>query len=208
MQRLFDLTLALTGLIVTLPLTLLIVIALLLFDFGNPFFVHRRVGQEGKEFGLIKFRTMRRNAGGVGLTVARDARITLIGRILRRLKLDELPQLLNVAAGQMAIVGPRPETPEFVGRYDAAQREILKYKPGLTDPASLKYRFEEKLLAKFADPVDVYIKTILPDKIALSLAYQERRTIWSDVGIIVRTILAILGSQRATKTLDKNGLAA
>ncbi|MCC6964098.1 MAG: sugar transferase [candidate division Zixibacteria bacterium] len=208
MQRLFDLTLATLGLLVTLPLTLLIVLALLLFDFGNPVFVHRRVGREGEEFGLIKFRTMRRNAGGVGLTVARDARITPIGRILRRLKLDELPQLLNVAAGQMAIVGPRPETPEFVAGYDAAQREILRYKPGLTDPASLKYRHEEKILAKFADPVDVYIKTILPDKIALSLAYQKRRTIWSDVGIIVRTILAISRSHRATKTLDKNGLAA
>ncbi len=196
MQRVLDLTLALLGLLVTLPLTLLTLLALLLFDFGNPLFVHRRVGRAGKEFGLVKFRTMRRNAGGVGLTVARDARITPIGRILRRLKLDEMPQLLNVVAGQMAIVGPRPETPEFVARYDVAQREILKYKPGLTDPASLKYRYEEKTLAKFADPVDVYIETILPDKIAISLAYQKRRTILSDLGIVARTILAILRPHR------------
>lgn len=191
MRSSLDFALALIGSILTAPIWLLCLLALLLFDFGNPFFVHRRVGLNGREFGLIKFRTMRARQNGGSLTVAGDARITGIGRLLRRLKLDELPQLLNVLAGQMAIVGPRPETPDFVAKYTPGQSAILATKPGLTDPASLKYRHEEKILAKFADPVDAYKRVIMPDKIALSLDYQRRRTTLSDLTIIMRTIVAI-----------------
>jgi lipopolysaccharide/colanic/teichoic acid biosynthesis glycosyltransferase len=194
MRRLFDFGAALIGLLLTSPIWLVCLLALLLLDFGNPFFVHRRVGQGGREFGLVKFRTMRTSSRGANVTVAGDVRITPVGRVLRRLKLDELPQLLNVLAGQMSIVGPRPETADFVASYTNEQRKILAYKPGLTDPASLKYRHEEKILAKYPDPVDAYKSIVMPDKIVVSLDYQRRRTFVSDLTIIIRTIIAIFRS--------------
>ncbi len=194
MRRLVDLAAALLGLLLTSPIWLVCLLALLLLDFGNPFFVHRRVGQGGREFGLVKFRTMRRSSRGANVTVAGDTRITPVGRVLRRLKLDELPQLLNVLTGQMSIVGPRPETADFVAVYTNEQRRILAFKPGLTDPASLKYRHEEKILAKYPDPVDAYKSIVMPDKIAVSLDYQQRRTFVSDLTIILRTIIAIFRS--------------
>ncbi len=194
MRRLLDLAAALLGLLLTSPIWLVCLLALPLFDSGNPFFVHRRVGQGGREFGLVKFRTMRKRSPGANVTVAGDTRITRVGRVLRRLKLDELPQLLNVLAGQMSIVGPRPETADFVAAYTPEQRRILEFKPGLTDPASLKYRHEEKILAKYADPVDAYKSIVMPDKIAVSLDYQQRRTFVSDLTIVLRTIIAIFRS--------------
>ena len=192
MQRLFDIILAFGILVVSSPLWLLAVLALIIFDFGNPFFLHERIGKGGESFKLIKFRTMRRkSADNSNLTVSGDARITGIGKILRRLKIDELPQLLNVLSGSMSVVGPRPETPEFVALYSPEQRAILKYRPGLTDPASIKYRHEERVLAAHADPVAAYKSIVLPDKISLSLQYQRNRSIWTDLGIIGSTIGAI-----------------
>lgn len=192
MQRLFDIILAIGILIVSAPVWLLATLALLIFDFGNPIFLHERIGRNGKPFHLVKFRTMStRKEAGSNLTVSGDTRITGIGRILRRLKIDELPQLLNILSGSMSIVGPRPETPEFVALYSHEQREILKYRPGLTDPASIKYRHEERILAAHPDPVAAYKSIVLPDKIGLSLEYQRRRSLFSDFAVIGRTITAI-----------------
>ncbi len=192
MTRIFDILFSLAILIITLPLSLLIVIALLLFSPGNPFFSHERVGLDQRTFRLIKFRTMRpARTNDSNLTVSGDRRITPIGRLLRRLKLDELPQFINVLRGEMSLVGPRPEVPEFVVHYSDAERALFNYRPGLTDPATLKYRHEEKTLAQFDDPVDAYIKKLLPDKAAISLEYQARRTFWSDIGILWKTFLSI-----------------
>lgn len=191
MRRLSDFLLALLLLMLTLPLWLLIVIALLLFSPGQLFYYHRRAGRDGKEFDLIKFRTMRPHTNGLNLTVWGDERITGVGRILRRFKLDELPQLLNVISGSMAFVGPRPESVEYITHYSERQKEILKYKPGLTDPASLKYRHEEKVLGQFADPESAYLNEVLPDKIEISLQYQHSRSFASDLLIILKTVITI-----------------
>lgn len=198
MQRLFDLIIAILILILSSPFWLIALLALLILDFGSPFYRHRRVGQYGREFRLIKFRTMRKDAAGGNLTVAGDSRVTAIGKVLRKLKIDELPQLINVLKGEMAIVGPRPETPEFVATYTPEQREILKFKPGLTDPSSIKYRYEEIILGSYADPVQAYKNIVLPDKLAISIAYQNQRTIGSDLSMIWRTFAAIFGGPPET----------
>ncbi len=192
MQRLIDIVFALAILLLTTPIWIVTLIVVTLSDFGSPFFLQNRVGRNEKVFRLVKFRTMTKNASvGSNLTVSGDKRVTPIGRVLRRLKIDELPQLLNVLVGSMSIVGPRPETPEYVALYDQAEREVLKYRPGLTDPSSIKYRHEERILAKYSDPVEAYKSVILPDKIAISLEYQHRRNLASDLAIIGETILAI-----------------
>ena len=175
-----------------MPLTLLITLALLILSPGSPIFFHKRIGQAGRPFDLVKFRTMRsKNQSTLNLTIAGDSRVTYIGRFLRRFKLDEIPQLLNILSGSMTFVGPRPETPEFVALYTPAQREILNYNPGLTDPASLKYRHEEKILASCQNPIDEYVKRLLPDKINISLQYQESRTTLTDIRIVFSTVASI-----------------
>lgn len=192
MRRLADFLLALLLTIMTSPIWISVLLALLIFSPGKPFFVHTRIGQGGKIFGLVKFRTMRSSEDGrLELTVSGDRRVTRIGRLLRRFKLDELPQLLNILTGSMTFVGPRPESPKYVALYTPAQREILDYLPGLTDPASLKYRYEEEILAGFGDPESGYLQTILPDKIKLSLEYQKNRCLFSDIKIIGATFAAI-----------------
>jgi lipopolysaccharide/colanic/teichoic acid biosynthesis glycosyltransferase len=200
MNRILDITLALFLTLLTLPLWVVIALLIVILSPGFPFFLHPRVGQGGRIFRLIKFRTMRPSPEGrSNLTVSGDERITGIGRFLRRYKLDELPQLLNILVGSMTFVGPRPESPDFVKRYTATQREIIEYKPGLTDPASLKYRYEEKILAQFADPQTGYLESVLPDKIAIGLDYQKRRSLASDIGIIFATAGVML--RRPEKTV-------
>ncbi len=191
MQRASDFLFALVAVLITAPILAVSILAIVVFDFGPPFYHHRRVGRYGREFHLIKLRTMKRGATGVNLTVAGDSRVSTIGRLLRRFKLDELPQLFNVLSGQMGVVGPRPESPDFVAQYTDEQRQIFDYRPGLTDPASLKYRHEERLLAQYSDPIQAYSRLVMPDKVALSLEYQKRRSLKSDFNIILQTIAAI-----------------
>jgi lipopolysaccharide/colanic/teichoic acid biosynthesis glycosyltransferase len=192
LRRLADFLLALLLTIVTSPIWISLTLTLLVCSPGRPFFAHTRVGRGGKSFRLVKFRTMRISKDRRReLTVSGDRRVTRIGRQLRRFKLDELPQLLNILAGSMTFVGPRPESPKYVALYTPAQREILDYLPGLTDPASLKYRYEEEILAGFHDPESGYLQTILPDKIKLSLEYQKNRRWFSDIRIIGATFVAI-----------------
>lgn len=192
MKRFFDFILALILIIITLPVWILIIILLLIFSPGPPFFRHQRVGRRGRKFKLIKFRTMRKDPqNGMDITVAGDTRVTGIGRVLRRCKLDELPQLLNILSGDMTFVGPRPEVEEFVTEYDENQRQILDYRPGLVDPATLKYRHEERILAEFENPRDGYVSKVLPDKIKISVEYQKHRSIFTDLVIILKTFGAL-----------------
>ena len=194
-KRLFDLAAAGTGLLVLAPL-LAAIAAVILVEDGRPvFFRQERVGRDGRPFRIWKFRTMVRDAGrrGMAITVGRDPRITRIGHWLRRFKLDELPQLWNVVRGEMSLVGPRPEVPRYVALYTPEQRRVLALVPGITDPASIAYRDEAALLAESDDPERLYVERIMPDKIRINLDYAARRSLWSDLRVILETLVKIGG---------------
>jgi lipopolysaccharide/colanic/teichoic acid biosynthesis glycosyltransferase len=193
-KRAFDLLVsALLLLLAALPM--LLIAAWVRWDSPGPaLFRQTRVGQGGRLFTIHKFRTMRADGAGLGLTVGADARITRAGHWLRRLKLDELPQLWDVLRGAMSLVGPRPDLPEYVARYPADLRErVLRVRPGITDPASLRFRDEAALLAQESDPERAYIERILPAKLALSADYADRATLWTDLVLIGRTAGLLLG---------------
>ena len=192
-RRALDVVLASVLLAVAAPLLVLVALAVRLTSEGPVLFVQERVGRDGRSFGLLKIRTMVADAAarGPGLTTAGDPRVTRVGAWLRRWKLDELPQLVNVVRGDMSLVGPRPELPRYVAGYSARERAVLRVRPGLTDPASLAFVDEATVLARFADPERAYVAVVLPRKLSLSLAYLERRTLRSDLGVLVRTIMRI-----------------
>ena len=188
-QRVLDIVASGAGLVVLSPLLLLLAALVKLQDGGPVLYSAQRVGRGGKFFSIYKFRSMVQGADriGGGLTVKGDARVTRVGRFLRAWKLDELPQLLNVFRGDMSLVGARPENPSYVAHYTPEQREILMYRPGITSPASLRYRNEEEMLG--AEDTDaLYVGKILPEKLAMDLAYLRKRTVISDVIVILRTI--------------------
>jgi lipopolysaccharide/colanic/teichoic acid biosynthesis glycosyltransferase len=192
-KRAFDMVSAGIGLIAVSPI--LVGIALVVkLDGGPAFYRQERVGRGGRPFRMWKFRTMVPNADRLGpqLTVAGDRRITRVGRWLRRSKLDELPQLLNVLVGEMSLVGPRPEVARYVARYTAAQRRVLALRPGITDPASIRYRDEERELAEASDPEAHYVAHVMPEKIRLNLDYAARANVLRDVGVILATFRAVL----------------
>lgn len=191
LKRALDIIASGAGLLVLSPLLLLIGCAIWLDDAGPALYRQERIGRGGRPFGLWKFRTMVVGAdrAGLPLTIGRDRRITRVGAWLRRTKLDELPQLLNVLQGSMSLVGPRPEVPRYVAHYDPAQRRVLDFVPGLTAAASIKYRREADLLAEVPNPERHYRDVILPDKIRIDLAYATRATVWSDVVLIFSTFL-------------------
>ena len=194
LKRLVDVLGASAGLVVLFPFGVLLA-ALIKFDSPGPvIFRQLRVGRGGRPFRIWKFRTMRADADALGprITTAGDGRITRVGRYLRRWKIDELPQLANVVRGEMSLVGPRPELPEFVELYDEGERAVLDLRPGITDPASLQYRNEEEVLRSAADPLAYYRDTVLRKKIELNLEYRARATVFSDVRMVFRTIAAIL----------------
>jgi lipopolysaccharide/colanic/teichoic acid biosynthesis glycosyltransferase len=191
-KRAFDIFWTVSGLWVLAPLFLLIALWIKLDDGGPIFFKQERVGQRGKIFHLWKFRSMVLNAEKMGrpLTVGGDPRITRAGYWLRKFKLDELPQLFNVLKGEMSLVGPRPEVPHYVAFYTPEQLAVLELVPGITDPASIKYRHESLLLAQAKEPEQFYITTVMPDKIQINLEYAARATLWSDFQIILQTLWA------------------
>ena len=191
-KRLFDVAVSLLALLL-LALPMLAIAAWIRLDSPGPvFFRQQRVGRHGVPFAIHKFRTMRADAGGLPLTVGADARITRAGRWLRRTRLDELPQLLDVLAGHMSLVGPRPEVPRYVALYPPALRDrALAVRPGITDPASLEHLDEAALLAAAADPEREYVERILPRKVAQAAAYAERATLASDVAVLARTARAL-----------------
>ncbi|MDH4246220.1 MAG: sugar transferase [Deltaproteobacteria bacterium] len=198
MKRLFDFTAALFGLLLVLPLFAGISLLILLQGDGPVFFTQIRIGRYLKPFVLYKFRSMRPSlsAGDLQITTADNPRITPLGRVLRRTKLDELPQLLNVLKGDMSLVGPRPEVRRFVSLYREEFRRVLQIRPGITDPASLESINEELELQNQTDPERYYLEVLLPHKLRVSLAYAERATLWTDLGLVMRTLGTLLGGHR------------
>ena len=195
-KRLYDIGWAALGLVVLSPVLAVIALAVKWFDGGPVLFWQQRVGLGGQLFWICKFRTMvvAADRQGPGVTRDGDARITRVGRWLRKTKLDELPQLWNVLVGDMSFVGPRPELPRYVARYTAAQREILRFKPGITDLATLAFRNEEELLASASEVESFYLEQCVPRKIELNLQYQAQANLWRDTQVILRTLFVRNGS--------------
>jgi lipopolysaccharide/colanic/teichoic acid biosynthesis glycosyltransferase len=193
LKRLFDISFSLIALIVLLPLFLLIAIAVKINSRGGAFYKQARVGKDGDEFKLFKFRTMYTDSDRAGLLTigSKDYRITRVGYWLRKYKLDELPQLLNVLKGDMSFVGPRPEVRKYVNLYTPAQLRVLSVKPGVTDWASIKYFDENDILASSEDPEAMYINVIVPSKISKNLEYIDNQGILMDIKIILSTIKRI-----------------
>ena len=194
-KRLFDVLSALLGLAL-FGLPMLAVAAWIKLDSPGPvFFRQERVGRHGKVFRIHKFRTMGVDAEARGpqLTVGADARVTRVGRVLRANRLDELPQFLDVLAGDMSLVGPRPDVPRYVEMWPPALRErVLRVRPGITDPASLQFRDEASLLAAAADPEREYRDVILPRKLAVAADYADRASLWTDLAVIGRSVGVLL----------------
>lgn len=190
-KRAFDLLGAGAALLLLAPLLLLIALVVRLDSPGPVFFRQERVGRHGQTFRIHKFRTMVADAPqrGLALTVGADPRITRSGRWLRRTRLDELPQLLDVLRGRMSLVGPRPEVPRYVAHYPPGLRErALAVRPGITDPSSLQFLDEDRLLAAAADPEREYIEHILPRKLQAAADYAARASLWSDLQVLARTL--------------------
>ena len=195
MKRAFDLIVATLAVLVLLPLLLLLALAVALTSPGGAFFAQTRIGKGGTEFRLLKFRSMRPGSEAKGqLTVGgRDPRITTVGHFLRKTKLDELPQLFNILKGEMSLVGPRPEVPKYVALYSAEQRQVLQVRPGLTDYASLEYFEENALLGASENPEETYIQEVMPAKLALNAKYIEDMGLGTDLKILLRTAVRIVG---------------
>lgn len=192
-KRLFDIVASALGLLLLMPLLLLVALWVKLDSPGPVLFRQTRVGRHGVPFTIHKFRSMRVEPGAA-ITVGEDPRITRSGRLLRASKLDELPQLWDVLRGAMSLVGPRPELPCYVALYPAELREqVLSVRPGITDPASLAFSHEAELLAAASDPEREYREVVLPAKLRLSADYAARASLRSDLRLIARTLLRVLG---------------
>lgn len=204
-KRFVDVACSLVGLVAVSPLMLIVAAAVKLTTEGPVLFRQVRVGQFGKEFRILKFRTMRPQSpdGASLLTASGDSRITRVGKYLRKAKIDELPQLINVLAGEMSLVGPRPEVPHYVASYSPAQKSVLDVKPGITGLSTHQFRNEEELLAERTDKESFYLTTILPTKIAIDLTYCQKITFGNDAKLIFATLAAVfgLGSNRSQQTL-------
>ena len=193
-KRVMDIAISAAALCVLWPVFLLIALAIVIDDPGPVFYRQVRVGRGGRPFRIFKFRTMVVDADkkGLSITVGRDSRITRVGAFLRKTKLDELAQLLNVLCGQMSFVGPRPEVPRYVELYTLYQRQVLLVRPGITDYASIAYRNENDLLAGADDPEKMYIETIMPDKIELNMKYLREISPLADLRLILKTVIAVI----------------
>lgn len=207
LKRAFDIFFSLTGLLLLSPFFILVGLLIKLDSKGPIFFSQERIGRHFKPFRILKFRTMVRCNNGPLITTAIDQRITRIGKYLRRYKIDELPQLLNVLKGDMSLVGPRPEVKKYVALFESDYRKILTVRPGITDPASIMYKNEEDLLAVSRDYEEFYIKKILPDKIRLSLKYIEHPSIVKDTLIIFKTLLKTRNSGNFYEYKGNNNLS-
>lgn len=193
-KRMFDFGWASVGLLILAPLLLVIAMGIKLNDGGPIFFRQVRVGQFGHEFKIYKFRTMVVNAEELGkqITVSNDSRITNIGVFLRKYKLDEFPQLINVLKGEMSLVGPRPEVPKYVNLYTPEQRQVLNVLPGVTDLASIQFRNENELLDQGLNSERTYIEKIMPEKLALNQVYIKQSSLFFDLRLIVETLRRLI----------------
>jgi len=191
MKRLFDIVFSLLVLVILLPVFIIISLLIIIDDGFPVFYLQERIGKDFKPFRLIKFRTMYKDADKKGLltTSSKDPRITKVGYYLRKYKLDELPQFINVLKGDMSIVGPRPEVRKYVELYNDEQKKVLSVKPGITDEASLKYIDESDILAKSDDPEKTYIEQIMPEKLSINLHYIEHQNFFYDLKIIFQTFI-------------------
>lgn len=193
LKRIFDIISSLFGLILLSPFMIIIAILIKLDSKGPVFFKQVRVTKNGREFKIFKYRTMKIGSDKFSqITVGKDSRITKVGDFLRKYKLDEIPQLINVLIGDMSLVGPRPEVPKYVGLYTEEQREILKVRAGITDYASIEFSNENDILANEADPEKAYIEKIMPRKIELNKKYLSEISVMTDIKIILLTIKKIL----------------
>lgn len=194
-KRLFDIISSLIALLVFLPILVFISVLIVLTSKGSVFYTQIRVGKNQKEFNLLKFRTMKPGSDKAGqLTVGEnDSRITRVGVILRKLKLDEIPQLLNVIKGEMSVVGPRPEVPKYVNLYSQEQLKVLTVRPGLTDLASIEFINENEILGKSENPEKEYVEVIMPKKLQLNILYIKNQSFLGDIKLIFRTFGKIIG---------------
>ncbi len=190
-KRALDVIAAVVGLLVLTPVFVACALAVKVSSPGPVLFRHPRVGQHRRSFELLKFRTMV-DRPGAPITSAGDPRVTAVGAFLRRYKLDELPQLVNVLWGDMSLVGPRPEIARYVKKFEREYDRILRVRPGITDFAAIKYRDEEEILARSSDPEEAYVEEVLPAKIRLYERYLAERSLSTDLSLILRTIGAIL----------------
>lgn len=193
MKRLFDIITSFIFLLLLSPLLIIFSIWIIIDSKGGIFFGQSRVGRDNKNFKMFKFRTMRPGSDAKGLLTVgdRDPRVTNAGHILRKTKLDELPQLINILKGDMSVVGPRPEVRKYVDLYNAEQMQVLNVRPGLTDYASLEYINESEILGKSSDPDKTYIESIMPAKLALNIRYIQEQSLGTDLKIIFKTISKI-----------------
>ena len=187
-KRSFDIVVSGLGLFFLSPIILCAIILAAIDTRASGIFRQKRVGRDGRLFDVVKVRTMRPVAGTV-VTTSNDPRITPVGARLRKLKLDELPQLWNVLKGEMSLVGPRPDVPGYLDKLTGEDRALLTLRPGITGPATLKYRNEEELLAGVSDPETYYDEVIWPDKVRINKAYLENWSFWSDLGYLLKTVL-------------------
>lgn len=194
-KRLFDALASLAGLIVLSPLLIVVAIGVKATSRGPVFFRQERMGKDFRPFRIYKFRTMVVDAPQLGGQITageRDPRITKVGALLRKTKIDELPQLINVFVGDMSLVGPRPEVPRYVNMFREDYQEVLTVRPGITDLASVKYRDEAEILGAAADPDQVYISQVLPDKIALAKQYIAQSSLLFDLRLILQTLWRVV----------------
>ena len=193
LKRIFDFVSSVIALLLFLPFLIIISLLIIIESRGGVFYRQVRVGRNGREFKIYKFRSMRTGADKEGrITIGNDKRVTRVGKFLRKTKLDEIPQLFNVVIGQMSIVGPRPEVPEYVRLYNDEQRKALAVKPGLTDIASLEYINEQEILGRSDDPGLTYIEEVMPAKLKLNLEYIAKRNFFFDLKLIFRTVFKIM----------------
>lgn len=191
LKRTFDIVLSIFAIFLLFP-TFLVVSFLIVIDSGFPiFFLQKRIGRGAKEFNIIKFRTMKTNNENITITVSDDSRITRIGKYLRKTKIDELPEILNVLFGQMSFVGPRPDVKGYADKLKGANRKILALRPGITGPASLKYYNEEYILSQKSNPKKYNDEVIFPDKVKINMDYFHNRSFFLDLKIIFATIFRI-----------------
>ena len=198
LKRALDLAFAGGALALSWPAFLALAAVIKWEDGGSALYVQERVGRFGRPFRLFKFRTMRQRSvdtAGLPITVGDDDRVTRVGRFLRRTRLDELPQLLNILRGEMSVVGPRPEVSRYVALYSDEQRAVLEVKPGLTDPATLAFRGEADVLGASEDPERTYIEIVMPEKLAMNLEYLRQRDVGSDLSLILQTVLTLASDE-------------
>ena len=191
MKRFFDFIFAFFGLIILSPVLIILSLMIRITSRGTVLYSQQRIGRQGRLFTLYKFRTMVQNADtmtGGSITIGNDARITAIGKFLRRWKLDELPTLWNVLKGDLSFVGPRPDVPGYADKLEGDSRRVLEIRPGITGPATLKYSTEEKLLAEVENPKKYNDEVIFPDKVQINLEYMDNWSLWMDIKIIFKTV--------------------